>query len=221
VTQAMIKGYKGLGMEGWIARWYAAYTGKDMAQFRTLARTLSEKLAPGSAVLEVAPGPGYLSIELAKTGRASVTGLDISKSFVEIARKNAEREGVSVEFQLGNACAMPMPSGFFDLVVCRAAFKNFSEPAKALAEMHRVLKPGGKAVIIDLRKDVSMQQVDHYVDHAGVGWFSAIMMKWTFRSILVKRAYTKQQFQEFLSQSPFTKSEILEDGIGFEIWMQK
>jgi ubiquinone/menaquinone biosynthesis C-methylase UbiE len=210
-----------MGMEGWVAKWYAANTGKDVAQYRTLARSLAADLAAGSAVLEVAPGPGFLAIELAKSGKTTVTGLDISKSFVEIARKNAAREGVAVDFQLGNASAMPFPADSFDFIVCRAAFKNFSEPVQALVEMHRVLKPGGKAVVIDLRKDVSMRQVDDYVKNAGVGFVSGIFMKLTFRTVLVKRAYTKAQFQEFISRTPFRKSEIREDGLGFEISLWK
>jgi ubiquinone/menaquinone biosynthesis C-methylase UbiE len=221
MTQPAVKGYKGMGMEGWVAKWYAANTGKDRAQYRTLARSLAEDLGPGSAVLEVAPGPGFLAIDLAKTGKATVTGLDISKPFVEIARKNAQREGVSVDFQLGNASAMPFPGDSFDLIVCRAAFKNFSEPVQALVEMHRVLKPGGKAMVIDLRKDVPMEAVDTHVKNAGVGFFSGVFMKLTFRTVLVKRAYTKAQFQEFISQTPFQKSEIREDGLGFEISLWK
>jgi ubiquinone/menaquinone biosynthesis C-methylase UbiE len=220
MSQAVMKGYKGMGMEGWLAKWYAANTGKDMTQYRTLARSLADDLAPGSAVLEVAPGPGYLSIELAKTGKARVTGLDISKSFVEIARKNAEREGVAVDFQLGNASSMPLQADSYDLLVCRAAFKNFSEPVKALAEMHRVLKPGGKALVIDLRKDASIRQIDDYVENAGVSFLSGIFMKWTLRGLL-KRAYTKAQFREFISQTPFRNSEIRESGMGFEIWLEK
>ena len=53
---------------------------------------------------------------------------------------------------------MPFDSGSFDFVYCRAAFKNFSEPIRAIDEMNRVLKPGGKAVIVDLRKDASAQR---------------------------------------------------------------
>jgi ubiquinone/menaquinone biosynthesis C-methylase UbiE len=221
MQQAVVKGYRGVGMEGWLAKWYATNTGKDMTPFRTLAGSLAEDLAPGSAVLEVAPGPGYLSIDLAKTGKADVTGLDISKSFVEIARKNAEREHVTVDFQRGNASAMPFSADSFNLIVCRAAFKNFSEPVKALQEMHRVLKPGGKAMVIDLRKDASVRDIDHYIENAGVSWVSGLMMKWTFRNMLLKRAYTKVQFQDFISQTAFRKSEIREDGIGFEISLEK
>ena len=49
--------------------------------------------------------------------------------------------------------------GSFDLIICRAAFKNFSEPLQALHEMHRVLKPGGKALIMDLRRDASLEDI--------------------------------------------------------------
>ena len=161
------KGYKGFSMEGPIARWYARITAKDLAEFRRLAGTLAGRLGAGGAVLEVAPGPGYLAIELAKLGPCRVTGLDISRSFVRIAGENARRAGVSVEFRHGNAAAMPFDPDSFDFLVCRAAFKNFSEPVKALDEMHRVLRPGGEALIIDLRSDVRRDEIDAHVERDG------------------------------------------------------
>ncbi len=145
------KGWKGMGMEGSLARWYARNTGKAIAQFRNEARALAVGLPENASILEVAPGPGFLAIELARLGKFQVTGLDISKTLVGIATENARKAGVAVTFRLGNASAMPFEDGSFDLVVCRAAFKNFSEPVRAIAEMYRVLKPGGKAFIFDLR----------------------------------------------------------------------
>ncbi|SRR5579871_616095 len=215
-----IKGYRGIGMNGWLARWYAKNTGKDNAQ-QELARTLAAQLDAGSKVLEVAPGPGYLSVALAKSGRVDVTALEISPSFVEIVRKNAADAGISIDVRQGNASAMPFSGDSFDFVVCRAAFKNFSEPVKALVEMHRVLKPGGRALVIDLQKDASIAEIDHYIEHAGVGFFSAVMMKWTFRHMLLKRAYTRRQFEEFISRTPFERSEVRAEGIGFEISLWK
>ncbi len=76
-------------------------------------------------MLEVAPGPGFLSIELAKRG-LQVRGVDISKTFVEIAQRNAAADGVQARFEVGNAAALPVEDGSVDFVVCRAAFKNFS-----------------------------------------------------------------------------------------------
>ena len=105
----MVKPYKGIGMEGVIAKWYAANTRKGMKDFKALARRVAADLAPGSRVLEVAPGPGFFAIELAKLGSYQIIGLDVSKSFVEMARRNAEQAGAEVDFQQGNASQMLHP----------------------------------------------------------------------------------------------------------------
>jgi ubiquinone/menaquinone biosynthesis C-methylase UbiE len=215
------KGYKGMGMEGGIARWYAKTTRKDYAEFEKLAARLAEHLPPGSSVLEVAPGPGYLSIELAKFGRYSVTGLDISETFVKIAQRNAGEAGVQIDFRRGNASAMPFADGAFDLIVCRAAFKNFSEPVKALDEMHRVLRPKGVTVIVDLRKDVSLEEINSYVNKSGRGWFDAWMTKLAFRCMLVKRAYTQEQFEKMVEESGFGGCSIEANPMGFEVQLTR
>src|SRR5262245_22468849 len=146
------KAYRGIGMEGAIATWYTRNTGRDLSRFKETARLVADRTRPSGDVLEVAPGPGYLAIELAKRGY-SVTALDISASFVRIAQENARKAGVAVDVRQGNASRMPFADAAFDFIVCTAAFKNFSDPIGALDEMHRVLRPGGAASIIDLRKD--------------------------------------------------------------------
>jgi ubiquinone/menaquinone biosynthesis C-methylase UbiE len=217
----MEKAYKGMGMEGSVARWYEKTTRKDMDEFRRLALRFAGMLPAGGDVLEVAPGPGFLSIEMAKAGRLRVSGLDISKTFVEIARRNADAVGVRVDFQNGNAAHMPFADQSFDFLVCRAAFKNFSEPVKALAEMRRVLRPGGKGVIIDLRRDVSMAEIRKYVDGLGLPFVSRLFTLWTFRFMLLKRAYTGQEFEAMLRQVPFASTRIDMNSIGMEIWMER
>src|SRR5262249_24940977 len=88
------KAYKGLAMEGPVATWYAKNTSRDLRRFKDAARAIADRLPRGSRLLEVAPGPGYLAIELAKCGYA-VTGVDISRSFVRIAQQNAADAGVA------------------------------------------------------------------------------------------------------------------------------
>lgn len=117
-------------MNGALARWYAGLTKKSMADFTALARRVAGEISPGACVLEVAPGPGYFAIELAKLGDYQVTGLDISQTFVEIARANAARAKVQAHFQRGDASRMPFEEGRFDYLVCRAAFKNFWTPRR-------------------------------------------------------------------------------------------
>src|SRR5262245_32149940 len=149
---SIAKGYKGLGMEGAIATWYTKNTGRDLTRFKETARLVTERARPGSQVLEVASGPGYFAIEMAKRDYR-VTTLDVSQSFVRIARQNAAAAGVAVDVRQGNASNMPFDDATFDYIVCMAAFKNFSDPVGALNEMYRVVRPGGEASIIDLRKD--------------------------------------------------------------------
>ena len=167
----MAKAYKGMGMEGGIARWYDKTTRRDMPAFRELAAQIASVAAAAGTVLEVAPGPGFLSIELAKRG-LDVQAVDISKTFIEIARKNAAEAGVRAVFMHGNAAELPVRKECVDFVVCRAAFKNFTEPVKAMREMLRVLKPGGTALLIDMRRDVSVEELRKYIDGWGVSWFS-------------------------------------------------
>src|SRR5262245_57210123 len=148
------KAYRGIGMEGAIATWYTKNTGRDLSRFEETARLVAARARPGSAVLEIAPGPGYLAVELARRGYA-VTALDISASFVRIARENAARAGVAIDVRRGNVSQMPFADATFDFIVCTAAFKNFSDPLGALNEIYRVLRPGAAATILDLRKDAS------------------------------------------------------------------
>jgi ubiquinone/menaquinone biosynthesis C-methylase UbiE len=215
------KGYKGVGMEGRLATWYARNTAKDMAEFRSLADRLAKQLRSGSRVLEVAPGPGYLSVELARRGHYEITGLDISRTFVAIATENARKASVEIDFRQGNASAMPFADGAFDLIVCRAAFKNFSQPVEAMNEMHRVLKPGAHALIIDLRKDASMSEINAYIKSADPGWMNSLIYKLTFRYMLIPRAYSREQFREMASRSRFGGAEIVASGVGFEITLRK
>lgn len=215
------KPYKGLGMEGAVARWYSALTKKSMEDFKKLARCTAEQIPSQSHVLEVAPGPGYFAIELARLGEYQITGLDISETFVEIARANAAQANVRVDFRRGNASNMPLGNEAFDFILCRAAFKNFSEPTRALAEMHRVLKPGGHALIIDLRRDASKESIEQAVNAMRLGTVNGIITKLTFRFMLLKRAYTKSEFEAMISTTKFSNVEIREGLTGLEILLSK
>jgi ubiquinone/menaquinone biosynthesis C-methylase UbiE len=207
-------------MEGLIARWYARNTGRSIEPFRKEAQAVAQQLSGGGAVLEVAPGPGFLAIELAKLRPYRVVGLDISRSFVRIATENAARAGVEVTFREGNASAMPFEADSFDFVYCRAAFKNFSEPVQALREMYRVLRPGGKAVIHDLRRDASPNGIQAAVQEMGLGWLDSLLTRWILRW-LRKRAYSEDDFRRMVAETPFRTSAIKLDLIGLEVSLGK
>lgn len=215
------KPHRDRGIEGRMATWYAATTAKSIQEFQKLAERIARELPQGGSVLEVAPGPGYFCVEMAKLGPYSVTGVDLSADMVRIARENAQKAGVSAKFQEGNASSLPFAEDTFDFLVCRAAFKNFAQPVRALQEMHRVLKPGGRALIIDLRRNAPVDEVSREVDRMGLSAVNRVITKLTFRFMLLNSAYAREHFEQMLPQTLFTSWRIDEGGIGFEIWMTK
>lgn len=221
-TNKRQKGYKGLPMEGNGARWYARTrrSGRQIEDWRTQAAQITGSLPDGAAVLEVAPGPGYFAIEMARLGRFHVSGLDISHTFVEIARENARQAGVSVDFQQGDVSSMPFAEGSFDLIVCQAAFKNFSRPDKAIDEMYRVLRHGGVAVIQDMTKNASGVDIDQEVQRMELGRLNAFVTKLAL-TMLLRRAYTKEQFERLAAASAFGGGEIETSGIGMEVRLRR
>jgi ubiquinone/menaquinone biosynthesis C-methylase UbiE len=208
-------------MEGFIANWYNRNTGRNLHRFEAVAQAVVEAVPLGGRVLEVAPGPGFLAIQIAKRGRHHVTGLDISRSFIRIARENTARAGVEIDFRLGDAAQMPFPDASFDHVVCMAAFKNFSEPVGALNEIHRVLTTTGTASIYDLRKDASLQDIDQEVQDMGLSPLNAAFTRWVFRALLLRTAYREEALREIAAQSRFGSCEILRQGISFEMKLHR
>jgi ubiquinone/menaquinone biosynthesis C-methylase UbiE len=214
--------FKGPEMEGMVARWYTGIrsSGKQVEEYRRQAIRLTAGLPDGAHILEVAPGPGYLAIEMARSGRFRVSGLDISRTFVKIATEKAAEAGVPADFHNGDAGSMPFESGTFDLVVCQAAFKNFTQPGNALAEMHRVLRNGGIAVIDDMSSDASHEDIASEVRKMQLGRVSAFMTQGTLE-MLKRRAYSPARFQSLVARSPFQTSVIRTEGIGLEVRLVK
>jgi ubiquinone/menaquinone biosynthesis C-methylase UbiE len=208
-------------MEGLAAKWYSRIQQKSMEQYISWAKMVRDRIEAGSSVLEVAPGPGYLSIELTKLGSYRIVGLDISKTFVDIAREKARAAGMQIEFRQGDAAYIPFSADIFDFVICTSAFKNFPEPVRVLDEIFRVLKTGGKALIIDLRKDASKVGIDEYIHGMRLNWLDSFFTKMMFRRILLRSAYSKSEIQDLVSKSSFRGCEIIEDQIGLEISLQK
>jgi ubiquinone/menaquinone biosynthesis C-methylase UbiE len=213
-TQKRQKGYKGLAMEGLVARWYARIrrSGSQIQEWRKQAAHLTGSLPDGADVLEVAPGPGYFAIELARLGRLHVTGLDISHTFVALARANARQAGVSVDFQQGNAASMPFADASFDLIICQAAFKNFSQPGQAIDEMYRVLRGGGMAVIQDMWKEASDATIRQEVNPMRLGPVNAFLTRRAL-GMLRRRAYTQEQFEPSPARAPSAEAKSRRVGL--------
>src|SRR5260370_26581899 len=107
-------------------------------------------LASEALAIDVACGPGTFTRPFApRVGRA--VGVDLTPAMIEKARAEAERAGITnIGFVCGNIYALPFADGVAGIVACGYAFHHMLEPARALAEMSRVLLPGGRIAIADL-----------------------------------------------------------------------
>jgi ubiquinone/menaquinone biosynthesis C-methylase UbiE len=214
--------FKDIAIEGIAAQWYDNNTRKHrLAEMKTYAKEVAKQIQDGCSILEVASGPGYLAIELAKLGKFKIIGLDISKDFVEIARRNAKEAGAQVEFWQGSVADISFPDNMFDFIICTAAFKNFKEPFKALSQMYRVLRSGGAALIIDMNRNASNQQIEDYTKSMGEKGVDKLFMKLIFKYFLRNGAYTKDEFTNLISKTAFKEYDIKEEGIGFYIYLRR
>jgi len=105
-------------------------------------------LQPGERVLDVACGTGLVSFRVAEAvgARGAVVGTDISGEMVEAARRSAaERDVGNASFERSDAEALPFADGTFDAAVCGLGLMYVPDPVKALGEMRRLLRPGGRA----------------------------------------------------------------------------
>jgi SAM-dependent methyltransferase len=142
----------------------------DTVAYDTLSRLLLGSLygpiaadiaavAPdGARVLEVGCGPGHLSIRLARQHGLDVTGLDLDPAMIQRARANADRRGNGgarrPSFLVGDVASLAFPDGSFDLVVSTLSMHHWADPTAGLAETARVLRPGTRALVWDIRPGV-------------------------------------------------------------------
>ncbi|MFC5451291.1 class I SAM-dependent methyltransferase [Paenibacillus aestuarii] len=216
-----IRKNKDVGIYGLTAKWYDKNSRKSrLTQMQNYANEVASLVKDGSTILEVAPGPGYLSIELAKKGY-HVTAVELSPDFVKIEKKNAEEANVTVDFKEGNAANLPCEDRFFDFIVCSAAFKNFKDPAKALCEMYRVLKAGGTSLIIDMNYEATLEDINHEISQTGMKGFDKHFVKFAFRTFLKQGAYTQEDFESFIRENPFQHYRIKKEGISLFVYLYK
>jgi ubiquinone/menaquinone biosynthesis C-methylase UbiE len=119
-------------------------------------------------------------------------------------------------FVPGSASDLPFRDGRFDQILCQAAFKNFVQPQRAVDEMYRVLRPGGLAIVQDLRKQASNEAIERAVEAMQLRPLRRFLTRRTLRG-LRRRAHGPEEFVGFGRRSRFGGSTVSGDGIGLEV----
>lgn len=150
-NQTSVPDYKELIRKEWTgaAPLWQKWNHKFVIQTRAATELVlrGAELSPGMKVLDLASGTGEpaLSIAHAVGAEGRVVATDLVSQMLDFARQNAEAQGLqNVEFRLADAEALPFPDGEFDRVTCRFGVMFFPDIPRAMAEIRRVLKPGGR-----------------------------------------------------------------------------
>jgi ubiquinone/menaquinone biosynthesis C-methylase UbiE len=208
------------GIEGYFAVKYAEFA-RDTPSMRDEYRRLAAKTASviqAGRVLEIGPGPGFIAIEIAKlVPKVQVVGLDLSETMIEIATGNAREHGVlgQVEFREGNASAVPFEDESFDFVVSSGSLHHWEQPSRVFKEIHRVLKPGCRALISDLRSDAPADEVKELANE-----INSRLMRWGLRHSF-REGYTVREAEQLVDGIPFTSVRTEVDFISMAIWLEK
>ena len=112
-----------------------------------LPRLVDFSSSQGKRFLEVGCGAGIDLVRFARAG-AIVTGIDLSTTAIDLARKNIEQNGLSADLRVMNGEAMQFPDNSFDVVYGHGVLQYTANVEKMVAEIHRVVKPGGEVIVM-------------------------------------------------------------------------
>lgn len=182
-------------------------------------RSAVRKVAPieGMRVLDVACGTGDLSLAFARAGAAEVIGVDFTEAMLEIARTKRDRRGAAAErgaqpdFRWGDAMALDFPDAAFDRVSIAFGLRNVADPARALREFRRVLRPLGQLVILEF------DEPRIPIVRSLARFYTRVIMPWTATLIARDRSgayhYLPRSVQTFLDRDGIARL-LRESGFG-------
>lgn len=164
--------------------------------------------------LEIGPGPGYLGLEWLKyTEGTTIKGLDISDDMIALANKNAVEYGLTgrVQYVKGNSMSMPFDDNYFDAVFTNGSLHEWSNPKNVMNGIYRVLKPGGRYFVSDLKRDMRFF----------IKWFLKLVTKpRQMRSGLatsINAAYTKEELQQLILETSLKSGDVKSNLIGITL----
>lgn len=161
---------------------------------------------PHWSVLDIATGTGHTALALAPHV-ASVIGIDLTPEMLgEAERLRVQRSVANVHFRTGNVHELAFEGGSFDLVTCRRAAHHFSDIARALREMHRVLRPDGRLMIDDRSVpeddfvDACMNALDRLHDESHVRQYRP--SEW--HQMIAMAGFTLEAIEPYTKHRPLT-----------------
>ncbi len=177
---------------------------------------------PQGTLVDVGCGPGYLVAQISRRFPAlRVIGFDISDEMLMLAKHNwLSRSYRNVEFVMGDAQRLPFPDGVVDYVVSSLSLHHWSDPRMAFREINRVLRPGGRFLLFDLRRDGP--RFFYYALKLGQALLAPAAIRRTNGAVgSFWASYTPSELKAIISVVPWAERQV-ECGFGWVLaWGRK
>ena len=167
--------------------------------YRRLVADLAPGLPPGARVLDVGTGPGYLVGYLVQERQdVRFLGLDLDYRMIRLARSKKNPPGSAPEWVVGDALALPFGGGIFDQVVASLSLHIWPDPQAGLTELRRILKPGGRAWIYEMKRETGAGELRAFAREEGLP-FPLVYLG--FKSVSWGHSLGARDLAEALSQA--------------------
>lgn len=135
--------------------------------WRRKAIKMLEEIHP-KRILDIASGTGDFAIASLKLNPTEVVGMDISEGMLEVGRQKMKKRGVDhiVTMRLGDSEALPFEDNYFDALTVGFGVRNYENLELGLSEMLRVVRPGGKIIILEFSKPKKFPVKQYYAFHS-------------------------------------------------------
>lgn len=195
-------------------------------QFRLIRKFIVARLSerpPSGVLADIGCGPGLLTARIAaRYPGLRVMGIDASREMVRAATSDASALGLSprLEFREGDIAQLPLPDASLDFAVSTMSLHHWSDPTQALEEVYRVLKPGGRFLLFDLRRDA--RRFFYLLLVFGQTFVVPRPLRRAGEPLGSLRAsYTRAEVQSLFDRSPFRGAEVDDGVVWLFAWGQK
>jgi ubiquinone/menaquinone biosynthesis C-methylase UbiE len=191
----------------------------EAGYYQEIAEQVIARAPTTGRILDIGTGPGLMLKELNELNPQIVPyGLDISESIVRIARSNLRKLGIVPRVFHGDIQDAPFEDNYFDIVTCSASFSYWPNPVRGLNEIHRILKPTGKAILFEPYKEFDFERIEHAIEqtlkHSSavrrrlVKLFHKFALNWGY--LLGLKLYSAKDYEDFAKQSEFKDNFMVE-----------